>query len=82
MSGMKNKYMLHRKRAIAIIVLIISGSLSPIGMRLLDHFEIEAPLADIVLSVILLGITWVVYRLMSRCFYLQSFLTESNDGNE
>jgi hypothetical protein len=82
MSGMKNKYMLHRKRAIVIIALIISGSLSPIGMRLLDHFEIEAPLADIVLSVILLGITWAVYHLMSRCFYLQSFLTESNDGNE
>lgn len=73
MSGMKNKYMLHRKRAIAIIALIISGSLSPIGMRLLDHFEIEAPLADIVLSVILLGITWVVYRLMSRCFTCNPF---------
>ena len=81
MFGMNNKHILHRKRAIAIIALIISGSLSPIGMRLLDYFEIKAPLADIALSVILLGITWVVYRLMSRCFCRSSFPKESNDGN-
>ena len=79
---MKNKHILHRKWAIAIIALIISGNLSPIGMRLFDYFEVKAPLSDIILSIILLGITWVVYRLMLRCFYLQSFLAESNDGNE
>ena len=81
MSGMKNKHILYRKWAIAIIAFIISGSLSPIGMRLLDYFEIKAPLADIALSVILMGITWVVYRLMSRCFCRFSFPKESNDGN-
>ena len=81
MSGMNNKHILYRKWAIAIIALIISGSLSPIGMRLLDHFEIKVPLADIALSVILMGITWVVYRLMSRCFCRSSFPKESNDGN-
>lgn len=81
MSGMKNKYILRRKWAIAIVALIISGSLSPIGMRLFDYFEVKAPLADIALSVILMGITWVVYRLMSRCFCRSSFPKESNDGN-
>ena len=80
MSGMKNKYILRRKWAIAIVALIISGSLSPIGMRLFDYFEVKAPLADIALSVILMGITWVVYRLMSRCFCRSSFPKESNDG--
>lgn len=81
MSGMNNKHILRRKRAIAIIALIISGCLSPIGMRLLDYFEVKAPFADIALSVILMGITLVVYRLMSCCFCRSSFPKESNDGN-
>lgn len=73
MSGMNIKHILYRKWVIAVVALIISGSLSPIGMRLLDHFEIKAPLADIALSVILMGITWVVYRLIARCFCRSSF---------
>lgn len=64
MFGMKNKHILHRKRA--IVALIISGSLSPIGMRLLDYFEIKAPLSDIILSVILILIACVVYRLILK----------------
>ena len=58
---MKNKHILHRRWAIAIIALIISGSLSPIGMRLLDYFEIKAPLSDITLSTILILIACAVY---------------------
>jgi hypothetical protein len=81
MSGMNNKHILYCKWAIAVVALMVSSCLSPIGMRLLDHFEIKAPLADIALSVILMGITWVVYRLMSRCFCRSSFPKESNDGN-
>ena len=78
---MNNKHILHRKWAIAIIALIISGSLTPIGMRLFDYFKVKAPLADIALSVILMGITWVVYRLIARCFRGPSFFKELDDGN-
>ena len=66
MSGMNNKHILYRKWAIAIIALIISGSLSPIGMRLLDYFEIKAPLSDITLSTILILIACAVYRLILK----------------
>lgn len=66
MSGMNNKHILYRKWAIAIIALIISGSLSPIGMRLLDYFEIKAPLSDIILSTILILIACAVYRLILK----------------
>lgn len=66
MSGMNNKHILRRKWAIAIIALIISGSLSPIGMRLLDYFEIKAPLSDIILSTILILIACAVYRLILK----------------
>ena len=81
MSGMNNKHILYRKWAIAIVALIISGSLSPIGMRLFDYFEVKALLSDIILSVILMGITWVVYRLIARCFCGSSFFKELDDGN-
>lgn len=63
---MKIKHILYRKWAIAIVALIISGSLSPIGMRLLDYFEIKAPLSDIILSTILILIACVVYRLILK----------------
>lgn len=63
---MKIKHILYRKWAIAIIALIISGSLSPIGMRLLDYFEIKAPLSDIILSTILILIACAVYRLILK----------------
>ena len=66
MSGMKNKYMLRRKWAIAIVALIISGNLSPIGMRQFDYFEVKAPLSDIILSIILILIVYVVYRLILK----------------
>ena len=81
MSGMNNKHILYRKWAIAMVALIISGSLSPIGMRLFDYFEVKAPLSDIILSVILMGIMWVVYRLIARCFRGLSFFKELDDGN-
>ena len=81
MSGMNNKHILYRKWAIAVVALMVSGCLSPIGMRLLDYFEIKAPLSDIILSVILMGITWVVYRLIARCFGGPSFFKELDDGN-
>ncbi len=63
---MKNKHILYRRWAIAVIALMVSGCLSPIGMRLLDYFEIKAPLSDIILSVILILITCVVYRLILK----------------
>lgn len=66
MSGMNNKHILHRKRAIAVIALMVSGSLSTIGMRLLDYFEVKAPLSDIILSTILILIACVVYRLILK----------------
>ena len=64
--GMKNKHILYRRWAIAVIALMVSGCLSPIGMRLLDYFEIKAPLSDIILSVILILIACVVYRLILK----------------
>ncbi len=63
---MKNKHILYRRWAIAVIALMVSGCLSPIGMRLLDYFEINAPLSDIILSVILILIACVVYRLILK----------------
>ena len=63
---MKNKHILHRRWAIAIVSLVVSGCLSPIGMRLLDYFEINAPLSDIILSTILILIACVVYRLILK----------------
>lgn len=63
---MKNKHILHRRWAIAIVALMGSGCLSPIGMRLLDYFEIKAPLPDIILSTILILIACVVYRLILK----------------
>lgn len=61
---MKNKNILHRRWAIAIVALMVSGCLSPIGMRLLDYFEIKAPLSDIILTTLLLMIAWVAYCLI------------------
>ena len=66
MFGMKNKHILHRRWAIAVVTLMVSGCLSPIGMRLLDYFEIKAPLSDIILSTILILIACVVYRLILK----------------
>jgi membrane protein YdbS with pleckstrin-like domain len=66
MFGMKNKHILHRRWAIAVVALMVSGCLSPIGMRLLDYFEIKAPLSDIMLSTILILIAYVVYRLILK----------------
>lgn len=63
---MKNKHILYRRWAIAVIALMVSGCLSPIGMRLLDYFEIKAPLSDIILFVILILIACVVYRLILK----------------
>ena len=63
---MKNKHILYRRWAIAVIALMVSGCLSPIGMRLLDYFEIKARLSDIILSVILILIACVVYRLILK----------------
>ena len=63
---MKNKNILHRRWAIAVIALMVSGCFSPIGMRLLDYFEIKAPLSDIILSTILILIVCVVYRLILK----------------
>ena len=65
MFGMKN--ILYRRWAIAIVALMVSGCLSPIGMRLLDYFEIKAPLADIILSSILILIASIVYPVILRC---------------
>jgi hypothetical protein len=42
-----------------------SGFFSPIGMRLLNYFEIKAPLSDIMLTTLLLMIAWVTYCLIS-----------------
>jgi hypothetical protein len=66
MFGMKNKHILHRRWAIAIVALMGSGFFSPIGMRLLDYFEIKAPLSDIILTTILILIACVVYRLIFK----------------
>jgi hypothetical protein len=63
--GMKNKHILHRRWAIAIVALMGSGFFSPIGMRLLNYFEIKAPLSDIMLTTLLLMIAWVTYCLIS-----------------
>jgi membrane protein YdbS with pleckstrin-like domain len=63
---MKNKHILHRRWVIAVVALMVSGCLSPIGMRLLDYFEIKAPLSDIILSTILILIACVVYRLILK----------------
>ena len=63
---MKNKHILHRRWAIAVVALMVSGCLSPIGMRLLDYFEINASLSDIILSTILILIACVVYRLILK----------------
>ena len=63
---MKNKHILHRRWVIAVVALMVSGCLSPIGMRLLDYFEIKAPLSDIILSIILILIACVVYRLILK----------------
>lgn len=62
----ENKNILHRRWAIAVIALMVSGCFSPIGMRLLDYFEIKAPLSDIILSTILILIACVVYRLILK----------------
>ena len=64
MFGMKIKHILHRKWAFAIIALMVSGCLSPIGMRLLDYFEINSLLSDVILSIILILIACVVCRLI------------------
>lgn len=64
--GMNNKHILRRKWAIAIVALMVSGCFSPIGMRLLDYFEIKAPLSDIILSTILILIACVEYRLILK----------------
>lgn len=63
---MNNKHILYRKWAIVIVALMGSGCFSPIGMRLLDYFEIKAPLSDIILSIILILIACVVYRLILK----------------
>lgn len=63
---MKNKHILHRRWVIAVVALMVSGCLSPIGMRLLDYFEIKAPLSDIILSTVLILIACVVYRLILK----------------
>jgi membrane protein YdbS with pleckstrin-like domain len=66
MSGMKNKHILHRRWAITIVALMGSGFFSPIGMRLLDYFEIKTPFSDIILTTILILIACVVYRLIFK----------------
>ena len=63
---MKNKHILHRRWAIAVVALMGSGFFSPIGMRLLDYFKIKAPLSDIILSIILILIAYVVYSLILK----------------
>ena len=63
---MKNKHILYRRWVIVVVALMVSGCLSPIGMMLLDYFEIKAPLSDIILFVILILIACVVYRLILK----------------
>ena len=63
---MKNKHILHRRWVIAVVALMVSGYLSPIGMRLLDYFEIKAPLSDIILSTVLILIACVLYHLILK----------------
>ena len=61
-----------KRWAAAIAAYLIVGILSPLGMRALDHFDVKAPLSDIILLTVMLLMMLAVYLLLRRSLFCDS----------
>ena len=49
---------------VAVVAFLLAGNLSPLGMRLLDYLNVEPPLSDITLAIVLFAISGIIYCLI------------------
>lgn len=49
---------------VAVVTFLLAGNLSPLGMRLLDYLNVEPPLSDITLAIVLFAISGIIYCLI------------------
>ena len=48
----------------SLVTFLLAGNLSPLGMRLLDYLNVEPPLSDITLAIVLFAISGIIYCLI------------------
>ena len=60
---MKPRFCPQRWR-VAVVAFLLVGNLSPFGMRALDFLNVEPPLSDIVLTIVLFTIAGMIYRMI------------------
>ena len=51
---------------VAVVTFLLAGNLSPLGMRLLDYLNVEPPLSDITLAIVLFAISGIIYCLICQ----------------
>ena len=49
---------------VAVVAFLLAGNLSPFGMRALDFVNVEPPLSDITLAIVLFAISGIIYCLI------------------
>ena len=49
---------------VAVVSFLLAGNLSPLGMRALDFVNVEPPLSDITLAIVLFAISGIIYCLI------------------
>ena len=49
---------------VAVVTFLLAGNLSPLGMRALDFVNVEPPLSDITLAIVLFAISGIIYCLI------------------
>ena len=49
---------------VAVVTFLLAGNLSPLGMRFLDYLNVEPPLSDITLAIVLFAMSGIIYCLI------------------
>ena len=49
---------------VVVVSFLLAGNLSPLGMRFLDYLNVEPPLSDITLAIVLFAISGIIYCLI------------------
>ena len=49
---------------VVVVSFLLAGNLSPFGMRALDNLNVEPPLSDITLTIVLCAVSGMIYYLI------------------
>jgi hypothetical protein len=64
MNNQANHDFLPRRWMAAVVAYSLVGNLSPLGMRALDCLNVEPPLSDITLTIVLCAVAGMIYCLI------------------